>query len=69
MKKNIGKTDKIVRLLMGIVFIALAVFWPSTIIRIILGVTAFLMIFTSLTGYCHLYTLLGMNTCKFKKDD
>jgi hypothetical protein len=58
MKMNVGSIDKILRIIAGIVLIALA--YTGT-----LGVWAYIGVIplvTGLVGWCPLYTLLGMNT-------
>jgi hypothetical protein len=68
MKKNMGTTDKIVRLIIAAVFAAL--YFTNTvtgIVGIILLVLAAVFILTSLVSFCPLYTLMGINTCPVKK--
>lgn len=65
MKKNIGKADKMIRVILAIILAALDFFevvkggfsWVLSVIAIVLLVTAFI-------NFCPAYTLLGMNTCK-----
>lgn len=65
MKKNIGNTDKLIRLLLALL---IAVLYFTNIITgtlaIILGIVALMLVITSLVNFCGLYTLLGINTCK-----
>lgn len=64
MKTNVGATDKIIRIVIGIVLIVLGVLntaWWLVIIGLI-------PLITGLIGYCPLYTLLGISTCKVKTD-
>ncbi len=63
MKANIGGTDRILRIVLGIVLIALAVtgvigWWGW------LGVVPLV---TGLVRFCPLYPLLGMNTCPLEQ--
>ena len=63
MKANIGGTDRILRIVLGIVLIALAVtgvigWWGW------LGVVPLV---TGLVRFCPLYLLLGMNTCPLEQ--
>jgi len=60
MKKNIGRTDKWIRIVLGVALLAFALVAQSGwrwlgLIGIIPLVTAFL-------GYCPLYALLGIST-------
>lgn len=61
MKINVGLTDKIVRMLLGFGIIALGHFYLSFIK--IIGV---ILIITAVIGYCGIYSLFGINTCKIK---
>ncbi|GAA4004792.1 DUF2892 domain-containing protein [Comamonas faecalis] len=65
MKTNVGTIDRVLRILAGIVLIALAatgtVGWWGYI-----GVVPLL---TGLFRFCPAYGLLGINTCPLKKQD
>jgi len=59
---NIGKIDKIIRLVLGVVIIALGVVNNSW-----LGAIGLIPLGTALIGWCPLYSILGINTgCKIK---
>lgn len=61
MKKNIGKLDKNVRIIVGVVFLLLGYFtspWFFVLAIISLG--------TAFVGRCGLYSLFGINTCKIE---
>lgn len=65
MTKNEGKVDRIVRGLAGVVGIGVAValqgaWW-------ILGAVGAVLLVTGVTGFCGLYTLLGVSTCPVKQ--
>ncbi|TVR43017.1 MAG: DUF2892 domain-containing protein [Bacteroidia bacterium] len=68
MKKNIGATDKIIRLIIAIILI---VIYFSGIVEgtwaIIFPIAAIVLAITTITGFCGLYPLLGINTCKVKE--
>ncbi|WP_299526718.1 DUF2892 domain-containing protein [uncultured Lutibacter sp.] len=68
MKKNMGSVDKIIRVLIAIVIAVL--YWQGIIsggtLAIVLLVFAGVFVLTSLVGYCPLYPILGLNTCKKK---
>lgn len=68
MKKNMGNTDRIVRILLAAV---VAVLYFTNIISgtvgVVLLVLAGVFVATSLVSFCPLYTLIGMNTCGVKK--
>jgi len=64
MKKNMGSTDKIIRLtiavLIGILFFTHVI---EGTLGVILLVLAGIFVMTSLISFCPLYTLFGGNTC------
>lgn len=68
MKKNVGNTDRFVRVMFGIILLIL--FMSGAIENnlkwIVLGVSMILII-TAFATFCPLYALLGKNTCEVKK--
>lgn len=60
MEKNIGSLDKIIRILVGLVLISLVFIGPQTLWGW-LGVPVILI---ALFGWCPLYKVLGVSTCK-----
>jgi hypothetical protein len=68
MKKNLGYTDRLVRLVLSVVF---AVLWFQNIVTGIAGIVLLILgcifILTSVTGVCPLYNLFGISTCAGKK--
>jgi hypothetical protein len=68
MKKNMGNTDRIIRLLLAAVFAVL--YFTSTVtgtFGIVLLVLGAVFVLTSLISFCPLYSLVGLNTCPAKK--
>lgn len=64
---NVGGTDRIVRIVLGVVLIALSYFGVLTgTAAIVAYVVAAIAIVTGLVNFCLLYTLLGINTRKTK---
>ena len=65
MKKNMGSTDKIIRILVAII---VGVLYFTNVISgtvgIVLGAFALIFVLTSFISFCPLYVLLGINTCK-----
>lgn len=65
MKKNVGTTDRLIRLILAAILGLLLLggqfsgvaFWLALAVMIILAATG-------LIGYCGLYQLLGIKTCK-----
>ena len=65
MKTNMGSVDRIIRVLIAIVIIAL--YFASVLsgtLAIVLLVVSGVFVLTSLISFCPLYTLLGITTCK-----
>ena len=68
MKKNMGSTDKILRIFLALV-VAILYFTKSIdgTLALVLIIFAVIFLLTSLVSYCPLYTVFGINTCKTKK--
>ena len=68
MKKNMGTTDRIIRIILAAVVGFL--YYNGTItgtLGIILLALAGVFVLTSLISFCPLYKLVGLNTCPVKK--
>jgi len=63
MKKNIGNTDKVIRVIASLLVIVLAFNLEAPFSYILLGVAGILLV-TILIGTCPLYLPFGFNTCK-----
>ncbi|MCX2740931.1 YgaP family membrane protein [Pontibacter anaerobius] len=64
MKKNMGNTDRIIRLILAVLVAVL--YFTGTLtgtVGILLLVFAGVFVLTSLVGFCPLYTLIGIDTC------
>jgi hypothetical protein len=64
MQKNVGSADKIVRIVLGLGLLSL-LFLLEAPMRW-LGLIGIVPLVTSLMGWCPLYTLLGVNTCRVR---
>ena len=65
MKTNVGQADRIIRVLLAVVFGIL--YFTQTVtgpLSYILFALGGVFILTAMVGFCPLYTLFGMNTCK-----
>jgi hypothetical protein len=62
-KTNEGTLDRTLRILAGLVLIALVFVGPKTP----LGWIGLVPLVTGLIGWCPLYALFGLNTCPVKK--
>ncbi len=69
MKINISKTDRVIRVMIAMIFILLnitgAVDYPACILTWIFVV---ILASTALTGHCPVYSLFGINTHTRKKE-
>ena len=63
-KTNEGNADRIVRGVVGIVALVLFFMNQGTVLGWVLLVVGVIALFTAVTGWCALYTLFGINTCK-----
>lgn len=68
MKKNMGNSDRVIRIALAVVFGVL--YFTGTVTGtfgyVLLGLGA-VFILTSLVSSCPLYSLIGLNTCPPKK--
>jgi len=71
MIKNVGSTDRLIRLIAGVILIIIAV--PSLAGMAFLGLGGWawliglvgvVLLATALLNFCPAYTLIGVNTCK-----
>ena len=60
MKKNIGSIERVIRIIAGIAILSLAFVGPQSPWAY-LGI---IPLATGLIGWCPLYALLGLSTCK-----
>ena len=63
MKSNVGGMDRILRIVVGLVLIALTVMG----ILPVWGWIGVVPLATGALGWCALYPILGINTCPMKK--
>ena len=63
MQANVGATDRLIRIVLGIVLVALffVLAAPWKYVALVVGIVA---IATGLMRFCGLYRVLGINTCK-----
>ncbi|MBK6629311.1 MAG: DUF2892 domain-containing protein [Flavobacteriales bacterium] len=68
MKKNVGNIDRIVRILLALVFGYL--YFSNTVtglVGTVLLVLGGIFVLTALVGTCPIYSALGMSTCPVKQ--
>lgn len=63
MKKNVGKADRTVRIIAGLIIIAAGFYFKSW-----WGAVGIIPLITAAVGSCGLYTLFGVSTCKIDPD-
>ena len=63
MKANVGTIDRVIRVVFGLVLIALVFVGPQTP----WGWVGIIPLVTGLISNCPLYSILGLNTCPMKK--
>lgn len=57
MEKNMGNTDRIIRVVIGLIVITLGVVYHSW-----LGAIGLILLITSGIGFCPLYKIIGFNS-------
>lgn len=58
--RNVGNTDRLLRIVLGVFLLSLVFFGPKTP----WGWIGLIPLVTALIGWCPLYTLLGINSCR-----
>ncbi|WP_350289228.1 DUF2892 domain-containing protein [uncultured Croceitalea sp.] len=68
MKKNMGNTDRMIRIIAALAVIGLYYFnvLEGTIAYVLLALSGIFAL-TSFISFCPLYSIFGLNTCKVKK--
>lgn len=67
MKNNMGKADRMIRVLIAIAVLIL--FWQdviSGVLAYVLIAISVIFLLTSLVSFCPLYTIFGIKTCRTK---
>jgi hypothetical protein len=68
MIRNVGSTDKVVRIVLAIILVILAYMQILTGTWMYVAYAgATILVLTSVFSFCGLYTLFGMNTCNIKE--
>jgi hypothetical protein len=66
MKANVGGIDRILRIVAGLVLIALAV---TNVVSLWGFIVGGIVLATGVLRFCGAYTLLGVNTCAIKIEE
>ncbi|MDX1531726.1 MAG: DUF2892 domain-containing protein [Rhodothermales bacterium] len=62
---NVGGADKTVRIVLGVLFLALVLLFDfSTTVTVLLVVLAGIALVTAFVGFCPLNRVLGVDTCR-----
>jgi fatty acid desaturase len=64
MKRNMGKWDRIIRAIVGVVLVVMGVLYLGFWWGILMLVIGILLLVTSIIGFCYLYTLCKCSTTK-----
>lgn len=64
MKKNVGSIDRVIRIVLGVVVVALGLYYQSW-----WGVLGIIPLFTASISSCPLYLPFGISTCKTGKKE
>ncbi len=61
MKKNVGSTDRVIRIMVGLIIISIGIYFKSW-----WGLIGVLPIVTAALGWCPAYLPFGISSCKTK---
>lgn len=69
LSKNVGSTDKTIRIVVGFILIGTGLYIGSTSVAwaVGLGIVAAVMLVTAFTSTCPVYAPFGINTRGFRK--
>jgi hypothetical protein len=67
LKQNESSTDRIIRIIIGIVAVTAGFFWLTGIVQVVAYILGAIALVTGIVGYCGLYALFGVSTCPVKK--
>jgi len=65
---NEGVLDRIIRGIIGVALIIISILLLEGTLKIVLIVIGVIVLVTGLSGFCGLYKILGINTCKIKSN-
>ncbi|MFZ1703375.1 MAG: DUF2892 domain-containing protein [Saprospiraceae bacterium] len=67
MTSNMGRTDKLIRMVVALIIATLYYFgYISGFLALILLVIGIILALTSVLNFCPIYKLVGINTCDVK---
>ena len=63
-KKNEGEIDRVVRIILAVLFFALAWFWLKGLAQTIFYILSAVSLITGIVGFCGVYKIFGISTYK-----
>ena len=66
MKRNESNQDRGIRAVVGIIALLIGLFAVAGFLRALLIIVGLVLVITAAVGFCPLYRLLGINTCKVR---
>ncbi|WP_454972525.1 YgaP family membrane protein [Corynebacterium propinquum] len=67
MKRNESNQDRGIRAVLGIIALFVGLFAAGGFLRALLIIVGLVLVITAGVGFCPLYRLLGINTCKVRR--
>lgn len=67
MKRNESNQDRGIRAVVGIIALLIGLFAVDGFLRALLIIVGLVLVITAAVGFCPLYRLLGINTCKVRR--
>ena len=68
MKRNESNQDRGIRAVLGIIALLVGLFAAGGFLRALLIIVGLVLVITAAVGFCPLYRLLGINTCKVRRE-
>jgi hypothetical protein len=68
MTRNESNLDRVIRVVLGLGLAAAGFFVGAGPFAIVLWVLAGILVVTAITGFCPLYRLFGIDTCRLSKN-
>lgn len=66
MTRNESNQDRGIRAVVGIIALLIGLFAVGGFLRALLIIVGLVLVITAAVGFCPLYRLLGINTCKVR---
>jgi hypothetical protein len=69
MQRNEGSTDRVIRIILGIILAGLGIYFQSSwgmVAMIVLIILGLILLITGITGFCGIYKIFKISTIKKK---